>query len=46
MRKYQFLTQNIDYCKKEILDTGLEEFVKNLYRKTSQARLNSNKLFT
>ncbi len=46
MRKYQFLTQNTDYCKKEILDTGLEEFVKNLYRKISQARLKSNKLFT
>lgn len=39
MRKYQFVTQNIDYCKKDVLDTGLEEFVKSFYQKSIQYRM-------
>lgn len=38
MRKYQFITENTDYCKKDILDTGLEEFVINFYLKSIQSK--------
>lgn len=38
MRKYQFMTQNINYCKKDALDTGLEEFVRSFYQKSIQYR--------